>query len=154
MNLTKRQLTTFSVGNNLFGIDVMEVQEVTNSLQVVDVPLAPSFVKGLINLRGQLATAIGLRELLSIDDQEEERQMSVICKIEENLVSLFVDKIGDVVEVNEDAFEVPPKTLDENIRSFLRGIYKLEGQLLCVIDLKSISEKLSPNIESVKQSIS
>ena len=142
------QLTTFYVNNELFGIQVHKVQEVTNKPIVFKVPLSPPFVKGLINLRGQIATALGLRVIFANQDIESESEMSVVCKIDGNLISLIVDKIGDVVEVDKEQFELPPDTLQANIRNYIKGIYKLNGQLLSILDLDMLAKELSPNNDS------
>jgi len=140
--------TTFHIGNDFFGIEVMKVQEVTNTPTIIPVPLAPKFVRGLINLRGQLATALGLRELFGGDLSDIKNQMSVVCRMDGNLVSLMVDSIGDVVEADGRSFEPPPDTLPLGLRSFVKGIYKMNGKLLSVLDLEKISKELSPTAES------
>lgn len=142
------QLTTFQVDGDMFGIEVTKVQEVTGSPSVFKVPLAPPFVKGLINLRGQIATALGLREVFQKNPRDEE-QMSVVCKIDGNLVSLIVDSIGDVVEVDKSKFELPPDTISPEIRRFVKGIYKMNGVLLSVLNLETLSKELSPSTEIV-----
>jgi len=142
------QLTTFYIGNDLFGIEVMKVQEVFRNPLVIPVPLAPQFVRGLINLRGQIATALGLRELFGRPPGVQSEQMSVVCKIDGNLVSLIVDNIGDVVEVDGTRFENAPDTIPVNVRRYIKGIYKMNGVLLSVIDLETLSKELSPTIES------
>lgn len=141
-------LTTFYIGKDLFGIEVMKVQEVTGTPMVISVPLAPSFVCGLINLRGQLATALGLRELFGLASEKNLNQMSVVCRIEGNLVSLIVDSIGDVVEADRSRFESPPDTIPQGVRKFVKGIYKLNGRLLSVVDLEKLAKELSPSTES------
>jgi purine-binding chemotaxis protein CheW len=140
-------LTTFWVGDDLFGIDVMQVQEVTGPPIVVPVPLAPGFVRGLINLRGQLATSFGLRELFGLGSMTEHPQMSVVCRMDGNLVSLMVDTIGDVVEAERRSFELPPATMAPEIRKFVKGIYKMNGSLLSVLDLDRLVAELSPGNE-------
>jgi purine-binding chemotaxis protein CheW len=141
------QLTTFYIGPNLFGIDVMRVQEVTGGASIEPVPLTPEFVLGLINLRGQIATALGLRELFGTPQRAAAEQMSVVCKIEGNLISLVVDSIGDVVEVGGVTFEAPPDTIPADVRKFVKGIYKMKGALLSVLDLEALAKQLSPSIE-------
>lgn len=143
------QLTTFYIGSDLFGIEVMKVQEVFRNPSVVPVPLAPKFVRGLINLRGQIATALGLRELFGRPTTELSDQMSVVCKIDGNLVSVIVDSIGDVVEVDGTRFEAAPETIPLNIRRYIKGIFKMDGVLLSVIDLDQLSKELSPATESL-----
>ncbi|MCM2349334.1 MAG: chemotaxis protein CheW [Bacteriovoracaceae bacterium] len=146
---TIEQLTTFYIGSDLFGIEVMKVQEVFRNPSVVPVPLAPNFVRGLINLRGQIATALGLRELFGRPTTELSDQMSVVCKIDGNLVSVIVDSIGDVVEVDGNRFEAVPETIPLNIRRYIKGIFKMDGVLLSVIDLDQLSKELSPAMESL-----
>ena len=142
------QLTTFRVGDELFGIEVMKTQEVTGNHPVVAVPLAPRFVKGLIKLRGQIATALGLRELFESTSEPAAEPMAVVCKIDGNLVSLMVDAIGDVVEVSQENFESTPSTLPVSIQRYIKGIYKLRGEFLSVIDLDAIARELSPKAEN------
>lgn len=137
------QLTTFHIGNDLFGIEVMKVQEVTGQPSIIGVPLAPPFVRGLINLRGQIATALGLRELFGSPDAPPAQQMSVVCKVDGNLVSLLVDSIGDVVEVTRSSFENPPETIPAGVRKYIKGIYKTDQTLLSVLDLEKLSKELS-----------
>ena len=136
------QLTTFYIGSDLFGIAVMNVQEVTGPMAVVPVPLAPAFVHGLVNLRGQIATALGLRELFGKGESNSE-QASVVCKMDGNLISLLVDSIGDVVEVDGVKFEPPPDTIPPGVRHFIKGIYKMDGVLLSVIDPDALSRELN-----------
>lgn len=148
-NSASEQLTTFYIGKELFGLEVMKVQEVTGNLDIVSVPLAPNFVLGLVNLRGQIATAIGLRELFSKSiNNKNENEMSVVCKTESNLVSLVVDSIGDVVEVDRVRFEKTPDTVPANLKKFIKGIYKMDGVLLSVLDIEIIYKELSPINES------
>lgn len=137
------QFSTFYVGENLYGLDVSTVQEVTKSLPMTKVPLASKFVCGLINLRGQIASAIGLRELfqLKLDDHPRE-SMNVVCKGNDLLLSLLVDQIGDVLEVSEDLFEPTPDTLSEEVSKFMLGVYKIEGNLLSILDISKIVEVL------------
>ena len=141
-------LTTFSIGSDLFGIEVMKVQEVTGTPTIISVPLAPKFVRGLINLRGQLATALGLRELFGVSTEVSENQMTVVCRMDGNLVSLMVDSIGDVIEADRQSFESPPDTIPAGVRPFVKSIYKMNGNLLSVLDLEKLSKELSPSIEA------
>lgn len=141
------QLTTFYIGHDLYGIEVMKVQEVTGQLGITQVPLAPKFVRGLINLRGQIATALGLRELFELRSNESADHMSVVCKLDGNLVSLLVDSIGEVIEVKAGSFEGPPETVPLGIRKYVKGICKTNETLLSVLDLDRIAQELSTSNE-------
>lgn len=133
-----KQFSTFMIDGRLYGIDVMKVQEVTKPLTVTQMRTAPSFIKGLINLRGQIATAIGLRELFSLSLDHSVEKMTVVCRVEDVLLSLLVDNIGDVVEVNDAQFESSPQTIPANIRAFMEGVYKTDNTILSIINLESI----------------
>jgi purine-binding chemotaxis protein CheW len=102
------------------------------------VPLAPKVVRGLINLRGQIVTAIDLRRRLELPERPAGRlPMNVVVRDDEGALSLLVDEIGDVVEVQEDAFERPPEMLDGVARELIHGAYKLKDRLLLVLDTEA-----------------
>jgi purine-binding chemotaxis protein CheW len=130
-----QQYTTFYLDGQFFGVEATKVQEIIRFQPMTRVPLAAREVAGLINLRGQIVTAIDLRERLHLAARVGERQpMNVVVRSAEGAVSLLVDEIGDVVEVNEDTFEPPPETVDEVARELVRGTYKLDDKLLLILD--------------------
>lgn len=134
---TTRQFCTFHVANQYFGIEVLKVQEVIRYQDVTPVPLASDVVEGLINLRGQIVVALDMRRRLLVPIRDDERQpMNIIirCEQDNNIVSLLVDEIGDVIEVDEEAFESPPDTLRGPARKLIRGAYKLPERLMLVLD--------------------
>lgn len=134
MQATK-QLCTFKLGDQLFGVDALTVQELIRSQIMTRVPMAPDSVRGLINLRGQIVTAIDLRSRLGMSSLDDGRSpMNLVIRSDDGPVSLLVDQIGDVIEVNDDCFEVPPDTLQGATRVFIRGAYKLANCLLLLLD--------------------
>lgn len=129
------QYCTFWVDSLYLGIDVHKVQEVMRTLETTPVPLAPTAVVGLINLRGQIVTAIDLRQRLGLPARPADRPpMNVVMRTEDGAVSLVVDEIGDVIEIHADAFEKNPDTMRGELRELIRGVYKLNGQLLLILD--------------------
>lgn len=133
-NLTQ-QFCTFHVDNLFLGIAVQQVQEVFRFQQMTRVPLAPGAVRGLINLRGQIVTAIDLRTRLGLPDRPADRApMNVVVRTDDGAITLLVDEIGDVQEVHADTFERPPETLKGALRSLILGTYKLPDRLLLVLD--------------------
>lgn len=135
MTAQTRQFCTFHVGNLFLGIGVQQVQEVIRFLEMTRVPLAPAGVSGLINLRGQIVTAIDLRCKLGLPLRDgDELPMNVVVRDGEHAVSLLVDRIGDVLEAHEDHFEPPPSTVKAHVRELILGAYKLPDQLLLVLD--------------------
>ena len=129
------QFCTFFADSLYFGVEVHKVQEVIRYQAMTDIPHAPNVVRGLINLRGQIVTAIDLRRRLELDERPaSELPMNVVLSTDDGAVSLLVDEIGDVVEVDDSAFETPPQTLTGAARQLIRGAYKLEGKLLLILD--------------------
>lgn len=136
---TERQFCTFKLGDLFLGIEVLQVQEVIRPQAVTRVPLGPKAVRGLINLRGQIVTAIELRECLGLPPRANaDEAMNVVVRTDEGAVSLLVDEIGDVIEVEDEQHEMLPETLPLAARGLIRGIYKLPGQLMLVLDLDAV----------------
>ena len=131
------QFCTFYLDKLLFGVELKGVQEVIRSLEMTTVPLAPRVVSGLINLRGQIVTAVNLRRRLELEAAPAGAPvMNVVVHSVDGAVSLQVDEIGDVVEVEETTFEAPPETLRPSVRNIVLGIHKLKGRLLHVLDIE------------------
>ena len=129
------QFCTFYLNELLFGIELRRVQEVLRYVGMTPVPLAPPVVSGLINLRGQIVTAIDLRRRLDLKPRPTGAQpMNVVVRSEDGSVSLLVDEIGDVVEVQEESFEQPPETLHGKLRTVILGVHKLDHRLMHVLD--------------------
>lgn len=139
-----KKFSTFYVSDRLYGVDVTHVQEVTKALPITRVQLAPPFIHGLINLRGQIATAICLKDLFELDAQNSTTEyMNVVCRIDGILMSLLVDKIGDVIELDGTQFEATPDTVTKQISKYMDGVYKVPGSLLSVLSVKKILSVLN-----------
>ena len=134
--MSAKQLATFHVGGLFFGVDVARVQEVVRYEGATRVPLAPPSVAGLLNMRGQVVTAVDMRVRAGVEGERDGEPMSVVVRLEGEVVSLLVDTIGDVVSVTDDQFELPPDTLGADERELITGAYKLEGELLLVLDVE------------------
>jgi purine-binding chemotaxis protein CheW len=131
---SERQLCTFFVGGLFLGVEVDKVQEVIRHQEMTRVPLAPIVIGGLINLRGQIVTAVDLRRRLNVSTNTDDLPMNVVIRTDDGVMSLLVDEIGDVVEVGEDDFERVPDTLTGAARELIRGVYKLKDRLLLLLD--------------------
>lgn len=135
----EHQYCTFFLDGYYFGIDVLEVQEVIRCQPMTPTPLAPPVVRGLMNLRGQIVTALDLRRRLDLPDRPDgAAPVNVIVPTDDGAVSLLVDEIGDVVAVTDGAFERPPETLRGPARDLIRGAYKLSDRLLLALDLDRV----------------
>lgn len=131
----KQQVCSFMVDRYLFGIASHRVQEVMRYKPMTHVPLSPPHVRGLINLRGQIVTAIDLRRCLDFGDHERGWDpMNVVVYSDDSLVSLLVDEVRDVLEVSSSQFEKPPGTLTGVAHKLILGAYKLDDGLLLMLD--------------------
>jgi purine-binding chemotaxis protein CheW len=141
-----KRLATFTVDGRYLGVDVTRVQEVLRPQVLTRVPLAPPRIAGLINLRGEIVTAFDLREALGRRPRgPEERPMNVVVTTEDSPVSMLVDAVSDVLELDEDAFEQPPSTLRGAARDLILGAYKLDGRLLLELDLDAAMGTTNPS---------
>ena len=139
------QFCTFYVENLYFGVQVEKVQEIIRFQEMTRVPLAHSVIKGLINLRGQIVTAIDLRTRMMIKSKSPvDLPMNVVLRNDEGAVSLLVDKIGDVIGTGEAEFEPPPETLQGEARKLILGTYQLKENLLLILDIDKIVDVSMP----------
>lgn len=138
------QYCTFWLSGQRFGIEVLEVQEVLRTTSMTAVPLAPDAVSGLINLRGQIITAIDLRRRLHLPEREPgARHVNIVVRTDEGPVSFLVDEIGAVHEVARGDHEPPPETVDATARQLMSGVYKVDGPLLHVLDVNRVIAELA-----------
>jgi purine-binding chemotaxis protein CheW len=139
--MNEKQYCTFFVNDLLFGVEVMEVQEIMSHHRVEPVPLAPDTVAGLVNHRGQIVTAIDMRKRLGFPAAASNaHSMMLIAHCREETFGLLVDKIGDVVSASSDDFEVTPENVTENAKELVEGAYKLPDRLLLPLRLEKIAE--------------
>jgi purine-binding chemotaxis protein CheW len=137
--MSKRKISTFRIDDELFGVDAMQVQEVSRHLALTPVPLAPRAVAGVMNLRGEVITALDLRRLLGRPDRAEGTDpMNVVLRGDGGAVSLLVDDIESVEDVDDEAFEPIPETVTGPAREFLSGAYKLPDGLLLTLDVARV----------------
>jgi purine-binding chemotaxis protein CheW len=134
--MASRQFATFEVAGQLFGVEVHTVQEVLSYNEYTPVPLAPPAVGGLFNLRGQVIAAVDLRVQLGLPRQTMQGPvMNVILRGDGEPVSLLVDRIGEVVDLDDEAFEGPPDTLSGPTRELVTGTFKMDGRLMLALDV-------------------
>ncbi len=140
VSTTLNQLCTFRLGPLYLGINVTEVREVLLQADVTSVPHADDVIEGLINLRGQIATCIDLRRRLGLEARDPDMvPIHVVTMNDGEPVTLLVDAVGDVVDVDPDTYEIPPTTMDPETRELILGAYKLESELLLVLDLTKVT---------------
>lgn len=136
--MAKSQFCTFFLDKHFFGIEVTKIQEVIPSQNMTRVPLASRVIRGLINLRGQIVTTIDLRRRLELSERPNQQlAMNMVVRTNDgDAVSLLIDDIGDVLELDQEDFESAPDTLQGVGRDLICGVYKLKNNLLLVLDVE------------------
>lgn len=137
----RKQFCTFFLDDRLFGVDVLKIQEVLRYQPTTAVPLAPSVIRGLLNLRGSIVSTLDLRRRFGMPPLEENAlPTNVVSQTSTGLISLLADRIGDVVEVEQADFEPAPETLDATARELIDGVYKLPAGLLLILNVERALE--------------
>lgn len=133
---TGGDFVTFTIAGQLFGVPVLEVQDVLRPQAVTRIPMAPPEILGSLNLRGRIVTVVDTRHRLGLPKAEtDEPPMSIVVPYRDDLFSLAVDRVGEVLSPNPQSFEPNPPTLDPAWRDVATGIYRLKDELLVVIDV-------------------
>ncbi|MGA8937677.1 MAG: chemotaxis protein CheW [Acidobacteriaceae bacterium] len=135
-----RQFATFHVADMFMGIELSRVQELMRYQEMAPVPLAPATVEGLINLRGQIVTALNMRRIFSLPPMNatDRKPMNIVIRTEGGAVSFLVDEICDVLDVRQDTWTQLPANFPAVQRTFLQGVYQLESRLLMVVDTERV----------------
>ncbi|MBC2607172.1 chemotaxis protein CheW [Pelagicoccus albus] len=141
------QLCTFQLGKLQLGIDVLSVQEVIKCPSLTPVPLAPEAIEGLLNLRGQILTAIDLRRHFELPDDERanSEKMLIIVRSGSVEAALLVDSVGEVIEVTDETFEETTSNVPASVRPYILGVHKLDKLLLHLLDAKATASLVPSN---------
>jgi purine-binding chemotaxis protein CheW len=139
---------TMTLGGQLFGIPVLQVQDVLAPQKITRIPLAPPEVAGSLNLRGRIVTTIDVRTRLNLPPLEDKRKgMSIVVEHAGELYSLMVDQVGEVMSLPNSDYEHSPPTLDPRWREVSTGIYRLNEKLLVVLDVARLLNFIKPDAE-------
>jgi len=133
------EYVTVTIGDHLFGLPISRVQDVFVPDRLTRVPLAPAEVAGILNLRGRVVTAIDMRSRLDFGEREPGTPvMAVGIELKGESYGLLVDAVGEVMQLHNSACEAKPANLDPRLSRVAAGIYRLEGQLMVVLDVDRV----------------
>lgn len=133
------QFVTLTIEGQLFGVPVLSVQDVLAPQKITPIPLAAEGVAGALNLRGRIVTAIDVRRRLDLPPRgKDDECMYVVVELGAELYSLMIDSVGEVLSLPVDRFERAPATLDERWKEVCAGVYRLDEELLVVLDVSSL----------------
>jgi purine-binding chemotaxis protein CheW len=137
--MAEEQLVTFGLGTEEFGVDIMRVQEIIRIPPITRVPKAPSYVEGVINLRGNVIPVVSLRNRFSMERVEEtDLSRIIILQVQSRVFGIRVDAVTEVLRLDEEAIEPPPPVALGMDSHFIRGVGKIEERLLILLNLENI----------------
>ncbi|TWT99213.1 Chemotaxis protein CheW [Botrimarina colliarenosi] len=133
------QFSTFYVGEVLLGVDIRLVQEINRQLDITPVPNAPGHVRGVINLRGEVATVIDLRTVLGLPPAEQDRDTrNLIVHSQGEAIGLMVDRISDILTIRPDQISDSPSNVDGIDGKFFLGVHALQDTICVLLDVEQV----------------
>ncbi len=133
------QLVSFKIGNEEFGVDILKVQEIKKMLPITQVPNAPDFVEGVVNLRGKIIPVVNLRKRLNLPPIENDANTRIIVvEIDGNTVGFVVDEVKQVLRIPKSITEPAPSMIAGIKTEYITAVGKLEDRLLILLDLEKI----------------
>jgi purine-binding chemotaxis protein CheW len=136
------QLVTFTMGNEEYAVDILQVQEINRMSEIAKVPNAPAYVEGVINLRGRVIPVISLRKRFGFSEKAKDEQSRImIMDIQGITVGIVVDAVSEVLRIPANTVEPTPHVATEIGTDFIRGIAKLEDRLIILIDMDMLIER-------------
>jgi len=133
------QLVSFKIGSEEFGVDILKVQEINRLVQITQVPNAPSFIEGVMNLRGKVVPIVNLRKRFGLSLKEYDKNTRIIVvDLNGKTVGFIVDSVSEVLRVSKNVVEPPPELVSGIDSEYITGIAKLEDRLLILLDLEKI----------------
>lgn len=130
---------TMRVDHQLIGVSVLLVQDVLREMNIAKVPLSPPEIAGLMNLRGRIVTVVDVRKRLGFGDfPSDKRPMHAVVEYKNELFSLMVDSVGDVMNLPVKGIEKAPANLESRWREVAAGVNRLEKELLVILDIQAL----------------
>ena len=138
------QLVTFQLGNELYGVDIMDVKEIVKIQNVRPIPNAPYYVEGIFNLRSEIIPVISLHKRFRIDplinheDEDESEGGFIILNIDGIKIGIIIDRIARVVPVNSEEIQQPPQMLSGIGTEYIHGVIRQDNNYLIVLDIRRL----------------
>lgn len=133
------ELATFYVGDALYGMDILRVQEINRLMDFTMVPQSPEYVMGIMNLRGQIVTVIDLSKKLGLSETKlKDESRNIIVDDQGEYIGLLVDRISDVVRTDTDKIEPPPSNMGGVQGRFLQGVFKMDKNLIGILNVEEL----------------
>ena len=144
-NAAARELIAFRIGEQEFCVDIMSVRKIRGWTPATPLPRAPGFMKGVINLRGAVLPIIDLGARFGLRTSEpSERHVIMVAHIGGRMVGLLVDAVSDIIQLTDEALQPTPDVASDQVKSFVKGLFALDGRLISLIEL----DRIIPEVEA------
>ncbi len=135
-----QQIVGFRVGKENFGVPIGIVHEIVRMMDITEIPDSPTYIEGVINLRGKIIPVVDLRKRFAEEIQPNRRNRIVVAELDGHLVGLVVDAANEVMKVNSELIEPAPNIFEQGELNYVTGVGKLGGKLVIMIDLAKIMQ--------------
>jgi purine-binding chemotaxis protein CheW len=133
------QLVVFNIGKELYGVGIDAVHEIVKVPDITEVPDAPAFLQGVINLRGKIVPVVDLRKRMNLNGKERTKASRVlITENDGRLVGLLVDAVSEVLKVAPESVEAPPEMISSIGVEYITGVAKVEDRLIILLELSRV----------------
>lgn len=133
------QWVTFKLESEVYGVNVMQVQEVLRMTEIAPVPGAPHYVLGIINLRGNVVTVMDTRKRFGLNQKEtDDATRIIILEVHDQVIGILVDSVAEVVYLRASEIETAPNVGNDESSKYIQGVYSREGELLILVDLNKL----------------
>jgi purine-binding chemotaxis protein CheW len=135
----RRELISFRIGAQEFCVDIMSIREIRGWTAATALPQSPSFVRGVINLRGAVLSIVDLAARLGFESTEaNDRNVIIVAQIGDQVVGLLVDAVSDILTVTDDVIQPTPDVASETAKTFVRGLIAMDGRMISLIGLERV----------------
>ncbi|MFL0269681.1 chemotaxis protein CheW [Candidatus Clostridium radicumherbarum] len=132
------QVVIFRIGDEQFAVETSKVQSINDIMEITKVPKAPKYIKGLINLRGNIISLLDINLLLDIEKNDAEQNNIIILEVDDEQVGMTVDEVDEVLEIEENIIE---KIEIERKKSYIKGVLNFKDRIVTLIDINKLISK-------------
>lgn len=129
------QIVIFKLKDEQFAVETEKIQSINDNMEITKVPNAPDYIKGLVNLRGNIISLLDINLLLEVQNHKNEQENIIILKLEEELVGVTVDNVDEVIDINPDVIE---KVDEENKKDYIKGVINFKDRIVTLIDIDKL----------------
>ena len=146
------QLVSFKLGKEVFGIDILLVQEINRMIEITKIPQAPFYCEGVINLRGKVIPVINLRKKFELESKEWDKSTRIlVCDVGEDIIGMIVDSVEEVLKIPKSTLEQIPDIVSSVNSDYIEGIAKQENQLLIFLNVAKIASEVNQLVDPVEE---